>query len=66
MMIHLATLSEGHRIVLPAIANAIKVPRRFLYNILQALSRAELISSDADQSVVLRFSCKAGGHRYEM
>jgi Rrf2 family protein len=44
-MIHLATLTGAERTMLPALATAIEAPSCFLSKVLQALSRANLISS---------------------
>src|SRR5450631_4452380 len=44
-MIHLATLGEGERVLLPPLAKSIEVPPSFLSKVLQALSRARLIAS---------------------
>jgi Rrf2 family protein len=45
VMVHLATLSANERALLPALAAATEAPESFLSKVLQALSRAELISS---------------------
>jgi Rrf2 family protein len=45
VMIHLTTLPRSERILLPDLARATDVPKSFLSKILQALSRAKLISS---------------------
>lgn len=45
VMIHLATLTESGRAMLPALADATGAPSSFLSKVLQALTRAELISS---------------------
>jgi len=45
VMIHLATLPETQRTLLPALANATGAPVSFLSKVLQALAHAELISS---------------------
>ena len=45
VMIHLSTLPAGERILLPSLARATDVPKSSLSKILQALSRAQLISS---------------------
>lgn len=49
VMICLATLPDHERTLLPALANATGAPRSFLSKVLQALSRAELISSRRGQ-----------------
>jgi len=45
VMVHLATLGTNERALLPALAGATDAPESFLSKVLQALSRAELISS---------------------
>lgn len=45
VMVHLATLGTNKRALLPALADATGAPESFLSKVLQALSRAELISS---------------------
>jgi Rrf2 family protein len=45
VMIHLASLEENERAMLPALAEATGAPSSFLSKVLQALTRAELISS---------------------
>jgi Rrf2 family protein len=50
VMIHLATLPEDERALLPALAKATDAPKSFLSKVLQALARAELISSRRGQS----------------
>ena len=45
VMIHLATLPEKERALLPALAKATAAPTSFLSKVLQALARAGLISS---------------------
>ena len=45
VMVHLATLSTNERGLLPALAAATEAPESFLSKVLQALSRAGLISS---------------------
>jgi len=45
VMIHLAALTEGERAMLPALADATGAPGSFLSKVLQALTRADLISS---------------------
>jgi len=45
VMIHLATLPAEERALLPALAHATGAPESFLSKVLQALSRAELITS---------------------
>lgn len=44
-MIHLATLPVEERALLPALAHATGAPESFLSKVLQALSRAQLITS---------------------
>ncbi|MFZ0747083.1 MAG: Rrf2 family transcriptional regulator [Terracidiphilus sp.] len=44
-MVHLATLPANERALLPALAEATEAPESFLSKVLQALSRAGLISS---------------------
>jgi len=50
VMIHLAAPSAGERLSLPALAQATGAPESFLSKVLQALSRAGLISSRRGQS----------------
>jgi len=45
VMIHLATLPENERALLPALAEATGAPSSFLSKVLQALSRAGLVLS---------------------
>ena len=45
VMIHLATLPADERALLPALAAATAAPESFLSKVLQALSRARLITS---------------------
>ncbi len=45
VMIHLATLPSDERALLPALAEATEAPESFLSKVLQALARAQLISS---------------------
>jgi Rrf2 family protein len=45
VMVHLATIAHNERALLPALALATDAPESFLSNVLQALTRAELISS---------------------
>ena len=45
VMIHLATLPDKERALLPALADATGAPGSFLSKVLQALTRAELITS---------------------
>jgi Rrf2 family protein len=45
VMVHLATLPAHERALLPALAEATEAPVSFLSKVLQALSRANLISS---------------------
>jgi Rrf2 family protein len=45
VMVHLATLPDGARILLPGLAQATGTPESFLSKVLQALTRAGLISS---------------------
>jgi Rrf2 family protein len=45
VMVHLATLPEDRRALLHELADAAEVPESFLSKVLQALARAELISS---------------------
>jgi Rrf2 family protein len=47
--IHLATLPENERALLPALAEATGAPASFLSKVLQALSRAGLVSSRRGQ-----------------
>jgi Rrf2 family protein len=50
VMVYLATQPADRRILLPTLAEATEAPESFLSKILQALSRAELISSRRGQS----------------
>jgi Rrf2 family protein len=50
VMIHLATLPAREREFLPALAEATDAPESFLSKVLQALSRARLITSQRGQS----------------
>jgi len=50
VMVHLATLPARERVLLPALAAATGAPESFLSKVLQALSRAKLISSQRGQS----------------
>lgn len=50
VMIHLATLPAKERALLPALAAATAAPESFLSKVLQALSRARLITSQRGQS----------------
>ena len=45
VMVHLATLPEEIRVLLPDLAEATAAPESFLSKVLQALARAHLISS---------------------
>ena len=45
VMVHLATISPKERALLPALAEATDAPESFLSKVLQALTRAKLISS---------------------
>jgi Rrf2 family protein len=45
VMVHLATLPPESRVFLPALAEATAAPESFLSKVLQALTRAEFISS---------------------
>ncbi len=45
VMVHLAALPADERVLLPALAEATGAPESFLSKVLQALSRAKLISS---------------------
>ena len=45
VMVHLANISPKERALLPALAEATNAPESFLSKVLQALTRAELISS---------------------
>jgi Rrf2 family iron-sulfur cluster assembly transcriptional regulator len=45
VMIHLATLPDHHRALLPDLALATEAPESFLSKVLQALTRADLIAS---------------------
>ena len=49
VMIHLATLPRQQRVALPALAEATGAPSTFLSKVLQALSRALLVSSRRGQ-----------------
>jgi Rrf2 family protein len=48
-MIHLATLPEGQRASLPSLSEATGAPSSFLSKVLQALTRADLVSSRRGQ-----------------
>ena len=50
VMVYLATLPAGERALLPALAEATGAPESFLSKVLQALSRARLISSHRGQT----------------
>jgi Rrf2 family protein len=50
VMVHLATLPADERALLPALAAATAAPESFLSKVLQALSRAGLITSQRGQS----------------
>jgi Rrf2 family protein len=50
VMVHLATLPVHERALLPALAEATGAPESFLSKVLQALSRAKLITSRRGQS----------------
>lgn len=50
VMVHLATLPERKRALLPTLAKATETPESFLSKVLQALARAKLISSRRGQS----------------
>jgi Rrf2 family protein len=50
VMIHMATLPEHERALLPALARATGTPQSFLSKVLQALCRAGLIVSQRGQS----------------
>ena len=50
VMIHLATLPEHERALLPSLAGATGAPASFLSKVLQSLSKAELIRSHRGQS----------------
>jgi Rrf2 family protein len=50
VMVHLATLPARERVLLPVLAQATGTPESFLSKVLQALSRAKLISSRRGQS----------------
>jgi Rrf2 family protein len=50
VMVHLATLPAYERALLPALAEATGAPESFLSKVLQALSRAKLISSRRGKS----------------
>jgi Rrf2 family protein len=45
VMVHLATIAHNERTLLPALAQATDAPESFLSKVLQALTRAEFISS---------------------
>ena len=45
VLIHLATLPDGTRVLLPDLAHATNAPESFLSKVLQSLAHAELISS---------------------
>jgi Rrf2 family protein len=45
VMVHLASIAHNERSLLPALADATDAPESFLSKVLQALARAELISS---------------------
>jgi Rrf2 family protein len=45
VMVHLALISQNQRALLPELAEATDAPESFLSKVLQALTRAELISS---------------------
>jgi Rrf2 family protein len=45
VMVYLAALPEGKRVLLPALAEVTNTPESFLSKVLQALARAELIAS---------------------
>ena len=49
-MVHLATLRSDERALLPALAQATAAPESFLSKVLQALSRARLVSSQRGQT----------------
>jgi Rrf2 family protein len=49
VMVHLASLPENERVLLPALAAASGAPSSFLSKVLQALTRAELIYSRRGQ-----------------
>ena len=49
VMIHLATLPEGQRTSLPSLSEATAAPSSFLSKVLQALTRADLVSSRRGQ-----------------
>ncbi len=49
VMIHLATLPENQRVLLPSLADATGAPGSFLSKVLQSLSRAGLVSSRRGQ-----------------
>jgi Rrf2 family protein len=57
-MIHLAGPSTQERISLPALAEAADAPESFLSKVLQALSRAGLISSRRGQSGGFQISAR--------
>ena len=50
VMVHLATVPARERVLLPVLAAATGAPESFLSKVLQALSRAKLISSRRGQS----------------
>ncbi|MGD0735661.1 MAG: Rrf2 family transcriptional regulator [Terracidiphilus sp.] len=64
VMIHLAALPADERTPLPALARATAAPESFLSKVLQALSRAHLITSQRGQSG--GFSILARGRRASM
>ncbi len=49
VMVHLATVPENERTLLPALAKATGAPSSFLSKVLQALTRADLVSSRRGQ-----------------
>jgi len=64
VMIHLAKLDAHERALLPALAAATGAPESFLSKVLQALSRAELISSWRGKSG--GFAILSGGRQASM
>jgi Rrf2 family protein len=50
VMVHLATLPPRERVLLPVLAEATGAPESFLSKVLQALSRAKMISSRRGQA----------------
>lgn len=50
VMVHLATLPQEARVLLPDLARATDAPESFLSKVLQALTRAQLISSRRGKS----------------